>query len=506
MTSTQYVLTLTLLWAVILLSFAPSRSLAESERIAIRSREDAAALDEIRASLKATRVRTLSDPTIQVWELPPEVGEDEIERIRADDRLQYVQRLEGSERQIFTEQAVSADLSPNQSRMIQKLRGKPTTAQFRTVRLQAAQFTVDNLESAVADKQPLILNLFDGKGYEAVGHEIRRRKDGFTWYGVLPDAGGRATLVVRGDNITGTINVGREKYSITPLGGGVHAIVEVDQTKFPDEHPPQFDEIEKGTQDVPPTMLDSPGPGATGPATEAQLDVLVLYPNTLLSTDVPGLIQLAVDETNESYEESRIHAALRVVHAESVSYQPSGSIWRDLDALKNGTGSLAIGHTRRDEHKADIVVLMVDQADACGVAGDILASPDTAFAVVREDCATGYYSFGHEIGHLLGARHDPCVDPTASPFRHGHGHLTRKESVAGGSWWDRLRAWVSGSEGEAVERTIMGYATCCEGCPRIQRWSNPELDFEGRQLGTEELSNNVGVINQTAQVVESFRN
>ena len=46
---------------------------------------------------------------------------------------------------------------------------------------------------------------------------------------------------------------------------------------------------------------------------------------------------------------------------------------------------------------------------------------DGAYAVVGQNCATGYYSFGHEIGHLQGARHNPEADGLTLPFAYGHG-------------------------------------------------------------------------------------
>ncbi|HZG54421.1 MAG TPA: zinc-dependent metalloprotease family protein [Pyrinomonadaceae bacterium] len=63
-------------------------------------------------------------------------------------------------------------------------------------------------------------------------------------------------------------------------------------------------------------------------------------------------------------------------------------------------------HELRDTHKADVCVLLIDSPLACGKADKIFATEDRAFAVVHYSCATGNYSFGHEIGHLQGASHN----------------------------------------------------------------------------------------------------
>ena len=65
----------------------------------------------------------------------------------------------------------------------------------------------------------------------------------------------------------------------------------------------------------------------------------------------------------------------------------------------------------------------------CGLASGIGVSEDTAFAVASETCATGYYSFGHEIGHLFGARHIITQDPTPTPFSYGHGYCNTTAST-----------------------------------------------------------------------------
>ena len=57
---------------------------------------------------------------------------------------------------------------------------------------------------------------------------------------------------------------------------------------------------------------------------------------------------------------------------------------------------------RRDTSGADVSVLIIDKdPNFCGL-GYLGPNASTAFAVVSYNCATGIYSFAHELGHLLG--------------------------------------------------------------------------------------------------------
>jgi len=65
----------------------------------------------------------------------------------------------------------------------------------------------------------------------------------------------------------------------------------------------------------------------------------------------------------------------------------------------------------RAQSGADVVVLIEDAAGGnCGVSflmGTLTTAfaPD-AFSIVSRTCATGYYTFGHELGHVMGLAHD----------------------------------------------------------------------------------------------------
>lgn len=135
----------------------------------------------------------------------------------------------------------------------------------------------------------------------------------------------------------------------------------------------------------------------------------------------------------------------------------------------------------REEVGADVCVLLVDDDEANGLAAALGAEDETeAFCVVYYDAATGNYSFGHEIGHLLNAEHQR--EGSSSHARHGY-------LYQGTVWW----------------RTIM--ATSSAGGTRIQYWSNPEIDdpYDDTPMGTYANENNVGAaLNVNAPDISDF--
>jgi Metallo-peptidase family M12B Reprolysin-like len=88
------------------------------------------------------------------------------------------------------------------------------------------------------------------------------------------------------------------------------------------------------------------------------------------------------------------------------------------------------------------------------------------FGVTQFSCATGYYSFGHEIGHNFGMQHDRGTENTCGETTFNYGYRNPN----------------------AEFRTILSYDCAtnqCDnmptaGCPRIQRFSNsnPAYTFD----------------------------
>ena len=121
---------------------------------------------------------------------------------------------------------------------------------------------------------------------------------------------------------------------------------------------------------------------------------------------------------------------------------------------------------------ADVAALLVLNAPYCGVGYlDTIASKYT-FSITAKDCAVGYYSFGHEVGHNVGAHHDPDTS-TNTIYSYGHGHL------------------IAAGNGASGVRTIMAYFATGHS-QRVNYWSNPEVIYSatGTPTGAADLSDN----------------
>src|SRR5262249_22730671 len=85
----------------------------------------------------------------------------------------------------------------------------------------------------------------------------------------------------------------------------------------------------------------------------------------------------------------------------------------------------------------------------------------------------------HEIGHIIGARHDLGLDKMMTPFAYGHGYVN-------GTKW----------------RDIMSYKESCGGCPRVPVWSSPTVLVRGEPASQTEL-HNASVIREHARHAQS---
>jgi peptidyl-Asp metalloendopeptidase len=361
------------------------------------------------------------------------------------------------------------DLALVQTQRMDQIKHRPTTVSVTLVRVDVNALKADSTRMSLQEGKTL--------SFSKSNVETRSTKD-FTWFGALSGVPGQATFVVRDGKITGTIRDDENLYRLEPVGNDVHALIKVNESRFPPEEPPTFKEKRGGPTPTPSRALDT----KMGD-TSVEIDVLVAYTTAARTavSDIAATIQLAVAEANQSYQNSGINIRLTLVDSFEVSYSESG---KSFDTILADFIRMADVNNRRDKNGADMVVLIIDKSDYCGLADAIMADASTAFAVVHYDCATGYYSFAHELGHLQGARHDPANDPTNTPFAYGHGF---QHASPVPSW-----------------RTIMAY-NCEGGCSRRQYWSNPNVNYNGIATGTAATNDNARVLNETASTVAGFK-
>jgi hypothetical protein len=311
--------------------------------------------------------------------------------------------------------------------------------------------------------------------------EVRSPTD-FTWYGTVSGGPGQAILVVHDGNITGIIQDERAVYKIDPIGNGVHALIKVDQARFPPDDPP----VERRS-DISPTELREATSTKEATSTNiVRIDVMVPYTTAAKNAvgDIAATIRLAVDQANQSYQNSDLFIKLNLVDSFEISLSESGknaaTILADFKAMR------AV-QVYRDWAAVSVLIARFD--GPCGRADAILATAATAFAVVDTECAADNATFAHEIGHLMGAMHDQANDPGTKPFAYGHGYQH-----------------PSSSDEPQSFRTIMAYS-CADAnpCnPKIPYWSSPILSYSGIHIGTAATNDNRRVLNETALSVSGF--
>lgn len=373
------------------------------------------------------------------------------------------------------------------------LAARPDTATLRVVRANPAVVTAATREieldlghrrvNAVLARSQAV----DDDGFVWTGEIRETRKRGSGAREVALDPMNVATLVRRDGTVTGNVRVDGTLYRIRPLPDGSHAVIEVDESRMPADHPAAYAELPHF--DMAPRSGGTAGGDFTAmaisPGATATIRIMVVATNAAINAyggNMRSLIDLAISESNQGYANSNVGINLVLAGYYTTSYTEVG-MSTDLARFRGTSDGYMDGvHSTRNSIAADVAMLIGNQGSSCGLASGIGSTAATAFATTYWNCATGYYSFAHEIGHLQSARHDPAADPTTTPYAYGHGYRAPSN------------AW----------RTIMAY-DCTTKCPRLNYWSNPDRTYNGVPMGTADKSHNQRVLINTKATIAGFR-
>jgi len=201
-----------------------------------------------------------------------------------------------------------------------------------------------------------------------------------------------------------------------------------------------------------------------------------------------GLIDLAVLETNTAYQNSNINTELLLVHAyRHISYVET-SFSQSLADIRTGAAPFTDVQPNRATYGADLVALIVYIPGSCGRAY-VGPNINYMYSVTGYNCATGNYSFGHEIGHNLGCLHDRGTVGTCSDTLYQYG------------WRDP----------SANFRTVLAYS-CVAGecdnnpggsCSRVPYFSNPNTLYNNQAVG-DANNDNARRINDVRATVAAY--
>ena len=329
----------------------------------------------------------------------------------------------------------------------------------------------------------LDLELLDGSKVQAnmTGVEVRSA-DNLTWRGNVENGGGRVTLTLKDGVVTGRIETTAGLHGLTSLPDGDQVLIWYQQDQFP--------ECGGGVEAEPPGMLRQPMDVPVAGDSAGRIDVMVLYTPQARSgaggtSQIQAAIQNAVDLANSAFIDSDVFTRFNLVHAAQASYNDSGNLFSDLSWLRNDPTVASL----RDTHAADLVSLITESGGGyCGV-GYVMRTPDpsfedSGFQVTARFCIPNL-TWAHEHGHNMGMEHDPAngVSPSAASYPWSFAHFV---------------------DGEF--RTVMSYSNqCFFGCPRVGRFSNPAISFNGFPTGIANQRDNHRTANLTDNIVANFR-
>jgi len=310
-------------------------------------------------------------------------------------------------------------------------------------------------------------------------------------------------------------------HQIRPDVDGNIKVYSIPVSNFPEEADPENDDYLYNMDKAEPKNKDYLDgkrertsihpPSENGRSVNSILDIMVVWtkkaecrnsnlessctPSATTTNNMHGLIDLAVYETNTAYQLSGIQTEIRLVHSyldSSYTETSDNTLTTFVDALNHikdpSDGFMDDVHSKRTEFGADLVALIIGDDAYCGYAY-IGPSITLMFSVTSYNCATGYFSFGHEIGHNLGCYHDrgSTDECNNNDYRYG--------------WRDE----------QAQFRTIMAYNCVtgqCDnnpggGCNRIQRFSTPNFSYNDKPLGNS-FNDCARRINEVSATVEGF--
>ena len=252
-------------------------------------------------------------------------------------------------------------------------------------------------------------------------------------------------------------------FSIEPVDGGMHILKEEDQSAWKDGIHLYENEHTKDRSVEIPSYLAEQGRADRSSIATYTVTVYITKGFKAVTKNPFLFISQVIAETNQGYKNSGI--PLRIaLHCIQESNIPDG-----LGAYEtlNRFTAMAGGDFNGLRKSADTTVLLTSHiADACGVNWFNKIGSGETIGVVKKDCALGYYSFGHEIGHGLGLHHDRRV------AKHG----SSSTPYAFGKVFQAGRF-----------RSIMAYNQ--RGETRVNYYSSPSINFQGTMTGSQHEDN-----------------
>ena len=336
-----------------------------------------------------------------------------------------------------------------------------------------------------------VFNILDKNIEFEITKDLGKNRRGAQGFKADLKEGGSALLSISQKGLGAAVWFQDKFYSIEPVGDGIIFISEVDRSEMAKHECQQNDgSINQLNKTVQNTSVNS----VLSPAT---IKVFVAYTHDVDTYySIGDLLEFCEEKTIEAFGLSDVSSTIEIVGSQELSYVESGNSATDVNRFMTlNDGYLEEIHSLRNQYEADVCVLLVnsltDTTNGAVPVGAIGAVLSNAFCVVKASAAVSIYSFQHELGHLLGCRHEKEFDSEDTPYSYGHGFY----------WLGKLQQYSPVTRGY---RTIMSVADESTNM-RVPYFSNPyNKDDLNQSMGSTTLSYCASAIDDYASVIEAF--
>lgn len=221
------------------------------------------------------------------------------------------------------------------------------------------------------------------------------------------------------------------------------------------------------------------------------IDVMIGYDSAstaLFGSDqaVEANFVATVDYANLVFSNTELPTRLDLVNMTKFNYSGTGDEFTELPRVAQGNdGHLDQIATIRNQVGADLVT-MVTPIAGCGLAYVLTqqgAMESLGFNVIDPSCMTpNWPAYPHEIGHNLGAAHDPANAALGAHWPGGFGYIDQANGIA----------------------TVMSYLPINGCCSYVDYFSNTNVRYNGIALGNAQR-NNASAIRRNLFQVARYR-